>query len=66
VERVARQHARGEAETLQLVSLGMGLLNVLLDTFDHRGPARFGAHLTLELQKTFARNMDATTDTRQG
>jgi len=59
VERVARQHAGGPRRLQQLVTMGRGHLEQLVESFDYRGRGRFASRVTLELFKKFAR-ADAT------
>jgi len=59
VERVARQHAGGPRRLQELVTVGRGLLEQLVESFDYRSRGRFGSRVTLELFKKFAQ-ADAT------
>lgn len=54
VGRVARQHASGPRRLQELVTMGRGLLEQLVESFDYRSRGRFASRVTLELFKKFA------------
>ncbi len=54
LERIVRQHAAGPVVASDLLAQGRAVLGEVIDSFDYTGRGRFGALVTLDLQKAFA------------
>ena len=54
-ERVARQHSEAPGDLARLTPRAYAELGRLVDDFDYRGTARFGAYANLELMKRLGR-----------
>ncbi len=55
VERIVRQHSAAGGSFDRLMARALGLLPELVESHDYRRAARFEQHLSLALQKAFAR-----------